>query len=307
MPIDVGPALGRRLHAQAGAERWGVTVERFADVLKASATHAFGARSPKEPEVEAYLNSLRLEDLALATACADGHEGAWEHFVREVRPMLYRSADALDPSGGARDLADGLYGELFGVRESHGERQSLFKHFHGRSSLATWVRSVLSQRFVDRVRSRRKSGELPADDSPGALLAPVRDVGPERATWVALVTQVLTLVLAALAPRDRLRLACYYGQNLKLAAIGKMLGEHEATVSRNLARTRREIRDAVEQRLRVDHQLSPRAVAECLEAAASDVGLLDLSKVLTPSTEDERKNDEALRSTEGGGRRVERA
>jgi len=30
-------------------------------------------------------------------------------------PMLYRSADALDPSGSSRDLADGIYGELFGA------------------------------------------------------------------------------------------------------------------------------------------------------------------------------------------------
>jgi hypothetical protein len=124
---------------------------------------------------------------------------------------------------------------------------------------------------------------------------------------VALVHKVLAIVLLTLAPRDRLRLACYYGQNLKLAAIGKMLGEHEATVSRHLARTRREIRDAVEERLRMDHQMAPRAIVECLEAAAGEAGALDLSMVLTPTAGDGRKNEELARSTEGGGRRVERA
>ena len=44
-------------------------------------------------------------------------------------------------------------------------------------------------------------------------------------------------VLDALAPRDRLRLAYYYVEELTLAEIGKLLGEHEATVSRKLERT----------------------------------------------------------------------
>src|SRR5215467_12716365 len=95
------------------------------------------------------------EDLALASACEAGDEAAWERFVREFRPVLYRSADALDPSGGARDLADALYGELFS--------KSLFRYYHGRSSLATWLRAVLAQRFVDRVRANRRIEPLPED------------------------------------------------------------------------------------------------------------------------------------------------
>ena len=35
----------------------------------------------------------------------------------EYRPILYRAADALDPSGGARDLADSLYADLYGLRK----------------------------------------------------------------------------------------------------------------------------------------------------------------------------------------------
>ena len=51
-------------------------------------------------------------DLELARRCAAGEPAAWDHFVREYRPVLYRAADALDPNGGAREIADSLYAEL---------------------------------------------------------------------------------------------------------------------------------------------------------------------------------------------------
>ena len=56
--------------------------------------------------------------------------------------------------------------------------------------------------------------------------------------------------MAQLDPRDRLRLGCYYAQQLTLAETGRLLKEHEATTSRQLARTRKDIREAVEQDLR---------------------------------------------------------
>ena len=52
------------------------------------------------------------KDLELARACERGDEAAWDRFLAEYRPILYRSADAIDPSGGAREVADSLYAEL---------------------------------------------------------------------------------------------------------------------------------------------------------------------------------------------------
>jgi RNA polymerase sigma factor (sigma-70 family) len=302
-PAELSQALVARLHARAGAVRWRVPVERFGAVLEASVAHAFSDRVPSARQVEQYLEALHLDDLALATACADGDEQAWEHFVREVRPILYRSADAIDSTGGARELADSLYGDLFGVREQDGRRQSLFRYFHGRSRLTTWIRAVLSQRHIDRVRATRRIDALPEDDSPLALPSPALPPDPERLKWVALIRLVLAAVIATLAPRDRLRLGCYYGQNLKLAAIGRLLGEHEATVSRHLTRTKREIRDGVETRLRRDHGLDEAAVAECFAAVVEDAGGIDLAEVLGP--DGDRKNDRDDRSTVERGRSVE--
>src|SRR6266508_2911569 len=102
------------------------------------------------------MSTAYAADVELARRCAAGDEHAWERFVLEYRPILYRAADALDPSGGARDLADALYADLYS--------KSLFRYFQGRSSLATWLRAVLSQRYVDRIRANRRLEPLPDEE-----------------------------------------------------------------------------------------------------------------------------------------------
>jgi RNA polymerase sigma-70 factor (ECF subfamily) len=288
-------ALVRRLHRRANADRWALSLDRFASALESSVARAFTSEPPREDQVERYLASLHLEDLALACACAEGHEGAWEQFVREQRPVLYRAADAIDRTGGARDLADALYAELFGLTERDGERLSLFRYFHGRSSLATWLRAVLAQRHVDRVRGARRLDPLPAEDDVDAIPAKVDSLDPERARFLRLMRRAVTAAVARLAPRDRLRLACYYAQGLTLAQIGRGLGEHEATSSRHLARTRRAIRAEVERQLRQDEGMSQAEVAECFSSVVEDAGPLDLAEMLR--REPARKEFESDRST----------
>jgi RNA polymerase sigma factor (sigma-70 family) len=234
-------------------------------------------------------------DLELARQCAAGDEKAWDRFVLEYRPVLYRAADALDPSGGARELADSLYADLYGLRDSGGERQSLFRYFQGRSSLATWLRAVLAQRVVDRTRSQRRFESLGDEvvDRSGAAGEPFpHPAESSRGDDVRLRAAVSAAILK-LTARERLRLGCYYQRELTLAETGRVLGEHEATVSRQLARTRRAIRESVERQLRRDG-LSRDRIAACFEAAAEDPGPLDLRKVLEAA---DRKKSATDRST----------
>jgi RNA polymerase sigma-70 factor (ECF subfamily) len=293
--MTIGSALLDRLFRQSKADRWRVSRERLALALEASAARAFADREPDAPELERYLASLHLEDLAVACACADGDEEAWEHFVGAHRPILYRAADALSPGGGARDIADSIYADLFGLRESGGERQSLFRYFHGRSSLATWLRAVLAQRHVDRLRSARRTDPLPDEESPAALVAPDHEIEPSRNRYFGLIHRALELALAALSPRDRLRLACYYADEMTLAQTGRLLGEHEATTSRSLARTRKAIKDDVERRLRAEDGLSEAEVANCFECVAEDAGPLDLRALLTPGADARRASADRSR------------
>ena len=235
------------------------------------------------------------KDLELAGRCADGDETAWQRFMLEYRPVLYRAADALEPGGGARDLADSLYADLYGLTGGDRQRASLFRYFQGRSSLATWLRAVLAQRYVDRLRAQRRLVPLP-DAEPGSLRpsgrhheavaverrdpAPDPAPDPARPRHLALLRRALGRAVARLADRDRLRLSYYYVQELTLLQIGRALKEHEATASRQLARTRRAIREDVERQLREEAGLKDAQIAECFECAAEDAGPLDLKQML---------------------------
>jgi RNA polymerase sigma-70 factor (ECF subfamily) len=276
LPID--PEVVERSYLKAKGERWRAPKDRFAQVLESSVARAFTGQDPDAQAVERYVDSLHLEDLALACACANGDSDAWDHFVLTQRPFLYRAADSLDPSGGSRDLADSLYAELFGLTTDGRERASLFRYFHGRSSLTTWLRAMLAQRHVDRLRSGRRTDPLPDEELPSA--APPTIPEPDRRRYLELLGQAMRRATASLTSRDRLRLDCYYAQDFTLAQAGKVLGEHEATVSRSLARTRTAIRKAVEQDLAAAG-LSAGEVSACFESAGEDAGPMDLQEWLS--------------------------
>ncbi len=287
-------ARAARLYQEANAGRWNLPPAAFAEALAHSVAKAFGARTPAPDDLDRYLATLHLPDLALACACALGQDEAWDHFVTEFRPALYRAADAVEPGGGAREAADALYGELYGVRERHGERLSLFSYFHGRSSLSTWLRSLVAQRYVDRIRETRRHDPLPDDASAAAIAARPAPPDPDRARFATAMRAALGLAIAALPPRDRLRLGCYYAQEMTLAQIGRLTGEHEATVSRHLTRTRRDIRQAVEQELREQHRFGDQEISECFASVSADAGAINLGDWLGP--DDTRKNSGADRS-----------
>ncbi len=257
-----GPLL-TRLYRTAGADRWRLDPGRFSTALFESARHSLRS-SHTSDDITRHLESLQVADLALACACAEGIETAWDHFVAEFRPRLYAAATAMAGDAG-RELADSLYAELFGLETRDGRRRSLFEYFHGRSSLITWLRAVLGQRHVDRVRTVTRFRPLEeAGDLPGA-----GDVteDADRTRYVGLLQQALTNALGALAARDRLRLSSYYLQQLRMAEIGRLLGESEATVSRKLERTRTHLRRDVEHRLRHDQRLTDPQVRLCFEYA----------------------------------------
>ena len=276
----LGAALVASLLDRSKGAAWGVTRERFGSALQDCVASAFKERTPDAAELERFLNGLHLEDLALAVACTEGSTPAWEHLVATHRAGLQRAALAIDSHGAAADLADSLFTDLFGVGESGNARAPLLRYFHGRSRLSTWLRAVLTQRYIDRVRSTRRTEPLASDDGPAAHAAPAAIVDPRRGHDEEAMRTSLTAAIAALPPRDRLRLACYHGDGMTLAAIGRMLKEHEATVSRHLTRTRREIRDAVEARLTRDFGMDAGAIARCFQSVSEDAGTMEISELL---------------------------
>ena len=268
-----------RAFKRSNAPRWNLARESFARALDRSISSRFATEARTPEAVVGYVESLNLEELALACACAEGQVSAWSFFIECYRPGLRAAARAIAGDDAGGELADSIYAELYGLEERDGRRRSLFDYFHGRSRLSTWLRSILAQRNVDRARAARRTRSLDeldeavADRRPGAAPA-----DPERARFAQLAQRALASAIHGLGPADRLRLSSYYLQRLTLAQIGRLMGEHEATVSRKLDRIRRDLRSDVERLLREEHHLGTAQVQECLDAALDDVGM-DLDDV----------------------------
>jgi RNA polymerase sigma factor (sigma-70 family) len=165
--------------------------------------------------------------------------------------ILRRSADSAE----ACDLADSLFSELYGLADGKGSERSLFRYFHGRSSLKTWLRAVLAQRHIDAIRAAKRFETLPEEESADALpnlrVSPQIQPGdPHRERYVACFTRALRTALDLLEPQERERLRLYYAEEKTLAEIGRLFGEHESSVSRHLDRVRRSLRESVEEILR---------------------------------------------------------
>jgi RNA polymerase sigma-70 factor (ECF subfamily) len=288
-PSSLAGAVAQCWKEAAAPAEWNVTPEQFQRVLERSAASRFSgmvdaataanAKAPDVGAIELYLGSLHVADLALACACSAGNATAWDFFVVHYRPELYRAARAIAGAACAREFADSLYAELFGLHESGegGRRNSLFHYFHGRSKLGTWLRAVLAQRHVDEFRRARRTEpfeeireERILPKAEGSLSAKNLALDPERDKYLAILQTALTAVLEALDRRDRLRLAYYYADGLTLAEIGKLLGEHEATVSRKLERTRRHVRQHVEVALRYEKKFSEAQLLLCVEYARGE-------------------------------------
>lgn len=290
-------ALLERLYAESQAERFNLPRDRFIAALDRAGRKRFAGCEPGPGEVEAFLRGLHLEDLALACACCEGIVAAWERFVPEYRGYLRNAAAAIlrcsTGSAEAAEFADSLFAELYGLADGKRAERSLFRYFHGRSSLKTWLRAVLAQRRIDAVRAGRKfesldgpDGEAQRVDVAGAT--PPLPLDPDREWYVKLFTRALEAGLARLAARDRERLQLYYAQEQTLAETGRELGEHESSVSRNLERIRRELRQSVEEALRTGEihldghakkGLSEAQIALCFEYAAGETPI-DLNKLL---------------------------
>ena len=273
------PALAR-LYSRARAARWNLGADILAE---AAARGASKSGAFDTDRVEAYLDALHAEDLALALACKGGNSRAWEHFISSLRPPLYAAARAIagDEMRG-RELADSIWADLYGLEVRDGTRRSLLEYFHGRSSILTWLRAILAQRHVDYVRTQQRTQPLD-DDVEDRRIDPnsnhVEASGPERARYVRMLSIALDLALKTLAPQDRMRMAYYYRHELSLKEIGRLMGEHESSVSRKLARTRDQLKSEIERRLRDIDLLSQDQIRLCYDFAAGDLQF-DLARAL---------------------------
>lgn len=245
-----------------------------------------GSRASRE-ERAAYLRGLKLGDLALARACAAGIDRAWERFVETYRQPLMRAAIAVTGSETlGRELADQLYGELYGLTERDDQRRSPLESYRGRGSLMGWLRTVIAQRHVDHFRRTRR--EEPLEEFDAA--AP----DAEQAHSAAELTRLKNAVEMAIgncSAEERLMLVSYYLDGRTLLEIARMLNVHEATISRRLKRACEALRKRIVKNLQ-GLGMSRRAAEEALGIDPRDLDV-NLKKLLQYSQPDAFKEQAA--------------
>jgi RNA polymerase sigma-70 factor, ECF subfamily len=261
-------ALLGELHAKACCETVGLIREDFAAVLCDVAVKYLPAAAG-ESEVQSFLVTLRVEELALARACAAGNNSAWEIFLTRYREKLYQSALRIArEDSAARELADSLYADLYGTGTRGGERVSKLASFTGRGSLEGWLRTVLSQEFVNRYRRTKRLVSLDEENEEGERFAAPE---PEpAATSDSRLESATDDALASLPSEDQLVLAAYYLDGRTLAEVARMLGVHESTISRKVDRLAKALRKKILAGM-MQRGLSRRQAEEALDVDVRDV------------------------------------
>ncbi len=254
------------LHARGGCEKIGLNREVFAGILC-----EIGARQPSESESElrTFFMGLRVDELALARACAAGNNSAWEIFLTRYREKLYLSAlRVAREDSAARELADGLYADLYGTNTRDGKRVSKLASYTGRGSLEGWLRTVLAQEYVNRYRRTKRLVSLEEESEDGIQFrAPEPE--PERASDNRLA-EATDESLAALSAEERMLLSAYYLDGRTLADIARMLGVHESTISRKLDKLAKSLRKQIVAALS-RRGMSRRQAEEALEIDVRDL------------------------------------
>jgi RNA polymerase sigma-70 factor (ECF subfamily) len=256
------------LHDKSGCEKIGLARESFAVTLCEVATKYLPA-SATHADARSFLLALRIEELALAQACAAGNNSAWELFLTRYREKLYQSALRIArEDSSARDLADSLYAELYGTTTRDGERVSKLASFTGRGSLEGWLRTVLAQEFVNRYRRTKRLVSLDEESEEGAqFAAPQPEPVPSADSRLESATDA---ALAALDSEDRMVLAAYYLDGRTLAEIARMLGVHESTISRKVDKLAKSLRKKILAGL-MQQGMARRQAEEALEADVRDL------------------------------------
>jgi RNA polymerase sigma-70 factor (ECF subfamily) len=269
--------------------------EQFVEVVEGVA--AKHLKNASESQRQGFFISLRIEDLALARACAAGNERAWEVFMLRFREKLYDVAAFITKeASSARELADSVYADLYGTKNREGGRISKLASYSGRGSLEGWLRTVLAQEFVNTYRKQRRLVSLDEESEDGAQFAaattestaPV-DSRLERATDEA---------LRSLDPEERFVLASYFLDARTLAQIARALSVHESTISRKIEKLTKTIRRQILKNL-VGQGMSRRQADEALMADVRDLAV-DIRASLAQDSVKSAFLEKEVKASEGG-------
>ena len=249
---------GYEFHGELGLE-----AEVFAGYLTAIAEKHLGPGVPRAVTLS-FVDSLHICDVYLAAACAQHSPAAWSRFMRLYQKYLNDIALPVSPSSdAAHELADSVLVEMFlPDRSGH----SRIASYHGRSSLATWLRVIVCHRASN--ERERKDNSLERIESMPAVAVTqgVRNMEAvlRSLRYDEMIEDSLRKSCNCLTDRERLLLLLRYDEELQVSQIARLLGVCPSTVTRQLERVQGKLRENVVSTLAAKHNLQQAAIEECL-------------------------------------------
>ncbi len=265
------------LYGKSGGKKYAITEGEFAAIV-ISIAEKYLPESPSDADIRELCSSLRVEELALARACAAGNELAWQDFMIRYREKLHDTALAITrEESQARELAGSIYAELYGTGNREGKRVSKLSYYNGRGSLEGWLRTVLAQRKVNDYRSGRKLISLDEESEQGKQFIALETEGQGEVD--PRLNAATDAALGGLSAEDRCILAYYFLDDLTLAKIATIVGVHESTISRRIEKLIKTLRKNIVSNL-VRSGMGRRQAEDSLDMDVRDL-TVDIRKRLT--------------------------
>ncbi|HKY04302.1 MAG TPA: sigma-70 family RNA polymerase sigma factor, partial [Blastocatellia bacterium] len=161
--------------------------------------------------------------------------------------------------------------------------RSRIASYDGRSTLATWLRAVVTNRAInERERRFNNLDCLENVSEPADRSYATRFEAAMRATrYGAMIRDSFQIASRELSERESLILILRYDDMLQAVDIASFLGVHPSTITRSLQQTHKKLRRAVETILHTKYGLGQAAIEECFEHIVETPGHSILAYVKT--------------------------
>jgi RNA polymerase sigma-70 factor len=277
--------LARERHRQALAVHGdlGVGEQAFEDHLRRIVKRYLG--SDEHAAAAEFASTLHTNDLMLALACAlerGERDAGWRRLLGLYHKYIEDLGRHLGRPASDPEECECLWADLF--LSSKGSDQPRIASYDGRSSLATWLRVVVSHRVIN---ERLQKGpyfnnldEIPEPADPDALPNVETRLGLHR--YGPVILDCLECAFSTLASQDRLIILLRYDQDLQLGHIARLFSVHQSTITRQIERIASQLFKHIVSLLASRHRLGPEEIEECRKVAyemlSNSVSILALLK-----------------------------
>lgn len=286
MTGDFGELVRDRYRLASGVHGdIGVELDAFEKHLRRISLRYLGHNLSEESLI-AFVRLLHTNDLLLALSCAMGTDAGWQRFYTVYRRYLSDlSRHLLGRSPDLAEFGETIWIDLFLLDKSG---QSRIASYDGRSSLATWLRVIVSNRVINERQRRSLSiGNIDAIPEPADPRAH-GDVEARvvRERYRTMIIWAFKRSLSDMSDREALIVLMRYDQGLQLGEIARLFSVHQSTITRQLERMIERLRGEVRELLASQYGLNSAQVDECLSVAcdtfSTSVSILKLLKERAP-------------------------